>query len=521
MTPVLGHLPNAGAETVIDESRVAPAVGRERHRSSRYQASRSFLLLTIVLGFAVAANAVDGLSAATTAHPAPFSFTFAGNPAAPEPWKPSNWDVVVNSRDLGTFAHLEGMQAQHGSDCSPYPATHFNNTYDGAVFICRNHVMTAINAGGYGEIVLTPDHMVDFSSGDATIRFDISTLRTSLRDWVDVWITPFDDNLVLPLDFHVDLQGPPARAIQVKMDSFNGTVFRAFQYENFQSRELPNDFTKSIEQLEKPSATTRTTFELTISRTHLKFGAPALGYNWINAPLNGLTWTRALVQLAHHSYNPTKDCKDQGFPVCLPNTWHWSSFYISSAVPFSLLRGDPQVVHAGAPAVVNFPAAAPQSAFLRFAAIGSIEVSRDGGKTWQPANRQAQQYHYDEHFSSYWTPVPAGTRSITIRGHDWFAGPWWVRDIAIWSATPLQNTRSPTSTAPSATVAPSSAASSSTPPSVVSPAGGSRPATRNSRGAMVASPVGRWSVAILAFLLAAGVGYLVIFIRRRRQQRRS
>ena len=40
-------------------------------------------------------------------------------------------------------------------------------------------------------------------------RSPTSTLRTSLRDWFDIWVTPHEDNLELPLDdwLNVDLNG--------------------------------------------------------------------------------------------------------------------------------------------------------------------------------------------------------------------------------------------------------------------------------------------------------------------------
>ena len=40
-----------------------------------------------------------------------------------------------------------------------------------AVFQCRNHVMTAINASGYGVIYLTPNHLVDLSLERSVISF--------------------------------------------------------------------------------------------------------------------------------------------------------------------------------------------------------------------------------------------------------------------------------------------------------------------------------------------------------------
>ena len=467
---------------------------------------RSVAILTGLLWVVLVIGSGTEVSAATTFPAAPFTFTFSGNPPAPQPWNASGWDVVVNSRDTKTFSQLEGMQAQHGADCSPAPATHFNNTYEGAVFLCRNHIMTAINAHGYGEIVLTPDHMVDFSKGDATVSFDLSTLRTSYRDWIDVWITPIENNLVLPLNaLTVDLQGPPQRGIHVKMDQFNGTVFRANVLDNFKSQSLPSKDGKSLERvIGSPSAVTRTTFELTVSATHLKFGAPKFGYNWVDTPLTSpLTWTRGIVQLAHHSYNPTKECTPKGLLTCQPNTWHWSNFSISNAVPFTLLKGDLTAVHAGTPATVTFPSPAPASSFLRFAAIGSIDISLDGGKTWKPAQHQAEKYHFAEHFANYWTPVPPGIRSVTIRGRNWFAGPWWVRDVTIWStAAPSTAQIQPSqSAAPKVGAAPS-------------PAPGGLVALLTSN-LLLAS-----GAALLALVLIAGLGYGSLMLWRRSRLRR-
>lgn len=69
-----------------------------------------------------------------------------------------DWDIQVHSRNPDwADDSLTSMSAAHGSDCSSPPATHENHTYAGAVFICKNHIMTSIQEGGYGEIVLTPD----------------------------------------------------------------------------------------------------------------------------------------------------------------------------------------------------------------------------------------------------------------------------------------------------------------------------------------------------------------------------
>jgi hypothetical protein len=171
-----------------------------------------------------------------------FVETFDGSPATPQPWRPANWHVTVHSRDGSTWANLESMHAGHGSNCAGPPAGHITSAYEDAVFICRDHMMTAINASGYGAIYLTPNQQVDFSTGEALISWDMSTLRTSERDWVDLWITPFPDNLELPLqEWLPDLNGPPRNAIHVFM-SIQGddTVWKAETIKDFVATDVAN-----------------------------------------------------------------------------------------------------------------------------------------------------------------------------------------------------------------------------------------------------------------------------------------
>src|SRR4030095_3362705 len=129
-----------------------------------------------------------------------------------------------------------------GSNCGAPPANHTISSYDDAVFICKDHIMTAITADGYGVIYLTPHQLVDFSNEEAVISWDMSTARSSGRDWVDLWITPYQDNLQLPLeDWLPDLNGEPRNAIHVRMDLVNGnTMFRTDIIRNFETIEIPN-----------------------------------------------------------------------------------------------------------------------------------------------------------------------------------------------------------------------------------------------------------------------------------------
>ena len=363
-----------------------------------------------------------------------FEATFDGTPSSPEPWQPSNWDVSVHSRGRNSLRTLDPMQAHHGPDCGAPPTTHTVDRYAGAVFICRNHVMTAINGADYGAIYLTPNHMADFSKGETVIRFDMSTLRSSERDWVDLWITPFADNLQTPLEEWLpDLQGEPRRAVHVRlyltgptnnMGAFSAAIVRDFSYQKLPTT---GDW-RGYENVLTPDAARRDTFELRLSRTSIKFGLPNYNFWWVDTTFADLGWDQGVVQFGHHSYNPTK-CEG-----CTPNTWHWDNVSITPARPFIMLNGDLKLATGDVPGQVRFAQPAPAGAHLRFVGIGNqLQLSFDAGKSWQNAQRQTQKGSAEDHVSSFWTPVPEGITSVMVRGERYSGGDWAIRDIAIWA----------------------------------------------------------------------------------------
>jgi hypothetical protein len=373
---------------------------------------------------------------APTAVPTPTSFlaTFDGEPAKPLPWKPANWDIAIHSRGYGTVDELDPIEAHHGGDCGAPPATHTVTSYEGSVFSCRNHLMTAINGGDYGVIYLTPNYQADFSKGETVIRFDMSTLRTSERDWVDLWVTPYEDNLQLPLeDWLPDLQGEPRRAVHVRMQltgpTNNLTAFSARLVRDFSAQDLPTTGAwRGYENVLVPDAARRDTFELRLSRTSLKFGLPQYNYWWVDTSFADLGWDQGVVQFGHHSYNPTK-CAN-----CTPNTWHWDNVSIAPSQPFNMINASTKGATGQSPVQVQFPQPAPANAHLRFVGIGAaLEVSFNNGASWQPAQRQAQKRFSENHVSSYWMPIPQGTQSVLVRGKNWWGGTWYMRDFAIWS----------------------------------------------------------------------------------------
>ncbi len=407
-----------------------------------------------------------------------FTETFDGAPTTPQPYTnlmQNNLDIAVQSRDWQTFLQLEPMESQHGPDCSaPIDANgnmvmhHNDGNYDNAVFKCADHLMTSIIAGGYGVIYLTPNAMVDFSNGEAVIKVDASTLRTSSRDWWDVWITPFEDNVQLPFNMgEVDMNGEPKNAVHVSNDgnaNGGGTGFHPDIIKDFQSTDDFHAFSgdynwwTGYEQFMKTSPKKRTTFELHISRTHLKFGIPAgqideagnpvnggNAFWWIDKDISPLTWSQGVVQFGHHSYNPQKDCTpDPTMKTCYPDTWHWDNISISPAVPFMMLKANKRVVSANGDSV-TFNAPAPANSKLRFSGVGTIQVSFDNGTTYIPALKAQSSgivgvtgYH-PEHMSSYWMPIPQGTSTVKFKfsADDWYNnGPYEAKDFAIWTQDP-------------------------------------------------------------------------------------
>lgn len=368
-----------------------------------------------------------------------FLETFDGEPARPSPWRAStDWDVAIHSRDIETWRQMLPMEALTGPNCEPAPSTHRVREYGDSVFQCDNRLLTAVNGGAYAVAYMTPAVLAQFSTNEAvTIRFDVSTERLSSRDWIDLWITPFEDHLLYPLEpWQPSLTGQPRNAIHVRMDaSWNSTwiaeIIRDFEAERV---ERTDSGWQGYETFLTPSRD-RETFELTMSQTHIRFGLPEYNFWWVDAEIDPpLPFMEGVVQFGHHSSSPLADCTDEnGVNNCRPNTWEWDNIFIDPAQPFLMQPADARYVDATTERTVFFNQPAPRGAMLRFAAIGTnLDLSFDGGDSWISADLQAQSVLAEEKFKSYWMPIPWGTESVTFRGENWWGGPWHVRDISIW-----------------------------------------------------------------------------------------
>ena len=473
--------------------------GHQRHRSR-----------VVILGLAIAGLAVLCLGAAVSmASPALYSFPGApasplalSGPGAPGASVLSRFDVQVHSRDQSTWYNLEPMSAFHGPDCAgsldnaAFPHHDESGNYADAVFQCKDHVMTSIKAGGYGEIILTPDSMVDFSNGTATVSWDVSTLRTSGRDFFDVWLTPFAETKPLPLvSWMPDLNGPPKNAVHVGLGLGTEMTVCPEVYRDFQDAPLVAGYGNGCnwwtgyETILAPSAAVRTTFRIEISQTHLKVWIPPQASTnnqslvWFDGPIpGGLPFNQAVVQFGHHSYNPEKS-DGCGGPMlaCLANTWHWNNISLSPSVPFTMIKAQQRFANAGSPAV-TFNSPAPANAYLRFSGHeSSVQASFNGGPYQSLAEiPNMPGIANNSEFGQFLAPIPPGTQTVAFRATPGWTGEWILKDFGIWAQgsasvastptpTSVPPTATPTTVAPTATPTKIAVAPTATPTTVVVP----------------------------------------------------
>jgi hypothetical protein len=382
-----------------------------------------------------------------TAASSGFTFNWNSDPSSPQRWVPgiaNDWDVIANI-DYPTDA-TGSMAAGHGSDCGPPPGTHPIQSLADSVFLCKNHMMTAINAGGdaanaYGAVYFTPAQLLDWSQGTAKLSWQVSTQRLSRRDWWQVNLTPFAQNLVLPVpNFLPSYQGEPASGLEFRIDGGTcqrGNIGTIFRVSTISSTAL-NDVNQSypcVDDAVAPSFRVRTPFEIDVSANHLKVFLPGTAMVFYDGPIS-LPFRQAVVQFSHHSYDPEKSENFDNTSPGLPNTYHWSGVSIEPATPFTLLRPQqPLSLHPNQNPTLTLPQPAPANAFLRFAGLGPVQVSFDGGRTFQTPHVQNAARDGDEGiFVSYWSPVPAGITQLVFRGEqNKYGQPWWIEDVSVWS----------------------------------------------------------------------------------------
>jgi hypothetical protein len=355
-------------------------------------------------------------------------WAMTGDPATPIPFAETGWDVQVYSRDRQTWYAPEPMDANHGMDCSGAPSAHRITTYEQTVFRCRNHVMTALSAEGYGMIALTPNRLLDLSQGTAVIRFDLSTLKSSSRDWIYIWLSDYDGHVSTPApDWAPGLNGPPRNGMFIEQTA-NGN-FCPRMVQNYVEVKLACDDWVNLSERLVVSATRRDQLEIRLTPGRVRVSLPNNNIVFSDVAMPSLPFSRAVVQFTHYSYNPRKDGAGS------PNTWHWDEVRMAPTVPFTIIRADRRYVD-GTGGTVNFASPAPANAKLRFSASGMApDVSFDGGATWSVPTLAA--YHKtSEPDAQFFTNIPAGATRVTLRPArpiGWWTerNSWIARDFSV------------------------------------------------------------------------------------------
>jgi hypothetical protein len=429
------------------------ALPRTAHVQRQPQTNQGFPPVT-------APTIAPSLAPIVTAPVGNYSYSWNATPAAPQPWTPgpvNDWDLVATS----DFPSDQGgaMQGRFGADCSPPPATHPVKALADSAYLCRGQLMTAINGGGdapktYGGVYLSPAQLADLGQGTTTIGWQVSAQRASANDWWDVWLTPFDQNLVAPVapGEAPAFNGAPADAVHIRMNNGTcpgsgqpgtlgttngvaiGTVFDVEVYANHRPARIDGPgFQPCLESaLGRITADTMGSFRLEVSQGHLKFSVARAGGG---APVVyadtkvALPFSQAVVQFAHHSFQPVQACGGDG--TCGPNTYRWGSVSINPSMPFTMLRPNGAASVHGQAATLRLPQAAPAGSRLRFYGFGSIRVGFDGRPAQAATPQQGQQAGTGE--QSYWVPVPEGTTAVTLSGSGASGLPWWVLDVAVWA----------------------------------------------------------------------------------------
>ncbi len=360
-----------------------------------------------------------------------FSFleTFDGTPSTPEPWSKVDWDVVQTSKDRPTWDRPEPSDGHHSVHNCGDVATGGTNTVDTwpkTVFKCNNHLMTSINGDVYGAIYLSPPAMADWSTGPSTIKFDLSTFTSSDRDWVDIWITPWEDLIGYPFEAGVDGGGEPARGIHISQDfdsdfwwvSVNGVGIERGGNEFW----VPFGQGTVPRQTDVQGKVVRTPIEFTISSNSISMRYP----NTDSARTFNISpgFTSGVVQFGHHSYNPLKGGNPGTgctAPCGIPNTWHWDNISISPAKAFYQRQVTPERSGWQSDSDVRtltLAEPAPANAILHFTGVCNVDIRENSSAPWRRAELGGRDGSHPEHTWPWRISIPQGTTSVQYRFQD-------------------------------------------------------------------------------------------------------
>lgn len=472
----------------------------------------------------------------TVAQSTSFIETFDGTPSAPTAYyDPSRFDLFINgfndmessSVTVNGNTVAAGNRAHHTDMCGAPPTSlgytsgnsHLMTAQEESIFHCNGHLMTAPGLSGYGAIYMSPTAMMDFSSGESVFSFDMSTFRSSARDWVDFVFTPFDQyNLIA---YNNNDQHIPDDNIHISVTG-GGWQLIGEQYAGGTRSALSNTgvdlATILLSHSLSEDAARRDHFIIGISATHVR---ACIDYSyggddpfcWIDQTLptslsSGVWSDHAVVQINHRVYNAEKACNEDepntsmadwipegghanhsayGDEHCPPDTWHWDNISIDPAIPYTYIGPTTFQVEVNTPSAttVHFQSAAPANSFLEFNCVchstdysptryntsEEIRTSSDDGSTWSSWSAVSYQgpVWSEENGNVVWTSIPQGTNAVQVRGANGYWGGYQAAGFGIRSqGTPPVTTPTPTpTTGPTNTPTPTPAATNTPTPTAV------------------------------------------------------
>jgi hypothetical protein len=325
--------------------------------------------------------------------PTAWSQTFDGNPPAPVVVNPRANDLMVNaySTVMDPITTVDAYVG-HGADCAGPPATHqLSGSPVNGIFYCRDHLMTSGSESM--RLALIPNAVGSLANGgEAVLRFDVSTLGSSTRDWIEVWAVPFEDDYPIVGDF----EKRPLRGVKVFSHLPNSLTDGPgwFQLETVRDGEFTAWKPPCCgDQLNiTPSASVRSTFEFRVSQSHISFktvGSPDGNNAWGDTavPAGIIDWDKTLFYIHHAAYSPSKggECPPTRTD-CGHNTWHWDNIQLSPAQPLTVRYAQQRLADANNPEFI-FDGPAPANASFRGWGKGGqwrgLQHSFDNGVTWQ------------------------------------------------------------------------------------------------------------------------------------------
>lgn len=284
-----------------------------------------------------------------------FQETFTGAPASPQPFNSPRFDVIVsenNSNAVITGFNFDDpndnwkIQTGHGTGCEPPPAQRIivpeGDALDFQVitrpqlmFTCRNHMMTVMKSG-YGIISFMPRQQFDWAGRTGTLEIDTNIYAFG-REWWDLYITPEDEMLLENATGDEGATGEelPKRGLKFSVLALAPELQLIDNYQAVWSAGMQNYGSVFANDPARTDATQRRTHRIQISATHWTVsvqkqdGSFYMQSGSFPAPLS---FTRGVVRVEHHAYNPRKDgIQDPYF------TYHWDNFrFDGPVVPASL-----------------------------------------------------------------------------------------------------------------------------------------------------------------------------------------